>query len=76
MLTRSSRLTFWRPKLIQILSDCLLTPTPAAAFPPATPHQKSGGGGQQQQEVGGTDCTQGERIWSKLGRHKVERGLW
>ncbi len=32
-------------------------------------------GVRQQQGWGKADNTQGERIWSSLGRHKVKRGL-
>ncbi len=52
------------------------TPSPRQLFllPPRTHKRRGSGWVRQQQGWGIADSTQGERIWSSLGRHKVKRG--
>jgi hypothetical protein len=69
-------LTFCSPKLLQILSPvyCLLPPPPATVVCPGGRGNswKGGGGGfSSSRRWGSTDDTQGERVWSSLGRQKV-----
>ncbi len=69
-ITRSPRLTFCRPKLLQILSPCV-----CCCVSWGRRNSWRGRGFQQQQWVGAADDTQGDRNWSSSGRQKDKHGL-
>jgi hypothetical protein len=68
IINRSSRLTFCRPKLLHILSPCVLSPPPPPHTIADLPLPASCFSSPRH-------SVHRERIWSSFRRQKVERGL-